>query len=159
MSNLFVIEQLIIDRLKAQVVEAVVDEHEVTTTVQLFKTIGNPSLIAGLSDIGPLLPACFVMPGAAEIASQQTNGAGVVEEQEWHIVIVIAHQAFKAQTGLTESVAGTLMHACIVALSGWLPESNNFIRPMLYAGRAEPDYNLGYAEFPLSFKIKKMVVG
>jgi hypothetical protein len=143
-SHLLFAEQLIIDRLVAQIAD--------------FKTIDNPSLIAGLTDIGPFLPACFVMPGMADIAAQQQNGTGVVEEQDWHLIVIVAHQAFKNDNKLTEDLAGALMQSCISALSGWLPESHNFFRPFIYAGRAEPEYNLGYAEFPLTFKIKKMVV-
>lgn len=144
MTNLFVAEQLIIDRLTAQ--------------TQDFKTIDNPSLIAGLHDIGPYLPACFVLPGAGDISTQLTNGTGVVEDQDWHLIIIVAHQAFKNDNKLTEDIAGVLMQSCIKALSGWKPEHNDFFRPFIYAGRAEPEYNLGYAEFPLTFKIRRMVI-
>ena len=144
MSHIFVAEQLIIDRLTAQVAD--------------FKTIDNPSLIAGLHDIGPYLPACFVMPGAGEIAAQQQNGAGVVEDQIWICVIIVAHQAFKLDNKLTEDLAGELIQSCIQSLSGWKPEANDFFRSFIYAGRSEPEYNLGYAEFPLTFKIRRMVI-
>jgi hypothetical protein len=144
MTHVLVAEQLIIDRIIDQVPD--------------FKTVDNPSLLAGLNDIGPLLPGCFVMPGPADISSQQTNGTGVVEEQDWQLIIIVAHQAFKNENRLTEDTAGELMQACIGALSGWRPGQNEFFRPFTYAGRAEPNYNSGYAEFPLSFKIRKMVI-
>ena len=144
MSHIFVAEQLIIDRLTAQVPD--------------FKTIDNPSLIAGLQDIGPYLPACFVLPGAADISTQQQNGAGVVEDQTWILVVIVAHQAFKLDSKLTEDLAGALLQSCIQALSGWKPENADFFRPFIYAGRTEPEYNLGYAEFPLNFKIRRMVI-
>jgi hypothetical protein len=151
-------EQMIIDRLTELATVAETDANNETTYQQLFKTISNPSLIAGLTEIWPLLPACFVMPGAADIASQLTNGTGVVEEQEWHLIIIVEHQASKNDDKLTEAVAGELLQACIKALSGWLPPGKNFFRPFIYAGRAEPEYNLGYAEFPLTFKIRKIVI-
>jgi hypothetical protein len=144
MSHIFVAEQLIIARLIAQ--------------IPAFKTVDNPSLIAGLHDIGLLLPACFVMPGAADISTQQHNGAGVVEDQNWLLVVIVAHQAFKLDNKLTEDLAGALIQQCIQALSGWKPEPADFFRPFIYAGRAEPEYNLGFAEFPLNFKIKRMVI-
>lgn len=144
MSHIFSGEQLIIDRLNAQAAD--------------FKTIDNPSLLAGLTDIGPLLPACIVMPGAGDPYTQQANGAGVVEEQDWLLVIIVAHQAFKQDNRLTEDLAGVLLQSCIKALSGWKPDNADFFRPFIYAGRAEPEYNLGYAEFPLNFKIKRMVI-
>jgi hypothetical protein len=158
MSHVYDAEQMIIDRLTALATVAQTDENDETTTLQLFKTISNPSLIAGLTEIGPLLPACFVMPGAADIATQLTNGTGVVEEQDWHLIIIVEHQASQADDKLTENLAGALLQKCIEALSGWLPPGKHFFRPFIYAGRAEPEYNLGYAEFPLTFKIRKMVI-
>ena len=144
MTHIFIAEQLIIERLTALIPD--------------FKTIDNPSLIAGLTDIGPLLPACFVMPGIGENAAQELNGPGVVEEQAWQLIIITAHQAFKLENKLTEDIAGLLIQSCIQALSGWKPQNNDFFRPFVYAGRSEPEYNLGYAEFPLTFKIKRMVI-
>jgi hypothetical protein len=140
--SLFAAEQLIIDRIQAQVTG--------------FKSVGNPSLLAGLHDIGPLLPGCFIMPSGAEIHSQQQNRQDVAEMQDWLLVIIVAHQASNSQNGLTEDIAGTLMHGCIMALSGWYPGSP-FIRGFEYVGREQPDYNLGYAEFSLNFRIKKIL--
>jgi hypothetical protein len=137
-------QPLIIDRITAQVVG--------------FTTISNPSLVAGLRDIGPLLPGCFVMPGPGDIAAQQKNGAGVVEEQEWDVIIIVGHQHTEAADGTTETTAGTLMTGCIQALSGWHP-GIGFISPFVYAGRAAPIYGLGYAEFPLTFTIKALGAG
>ncbi len=144
MTHIFIAEQLIIERL--------------TALIPAFKTVDNPSLIAGLTDIGPLLPACFVMPGAGENAAQQQNGAGVVEDQSWQLIVITAHQAFKLENKLTEDIAGALIQSCIQAMSGWKPENADFVRPFIYAGRSEPEYNLGYAEFPLTFKIKRMLI-
>jgi hypothetical protein len=158
MTHVYDAEQMIIDRLTALATVAQTDENDETTYLQLFKTISNPSLIAGLTDIGPLLPACFVMPGAADIASQLTNGTGVVEDQDWHLIIIVEHQVSQIDDKLTENLAGILLQQCIETLSGWLPPGKNFFRPFIYAGRAEPEYNLGYAEFSLIFKIRKIVV-
>lgn len=141
--SLFAAEQLIIDRITAE--------------VPGFTTISNPSLIAGLRDIGPLLPFCVVAPGAADISSQQTNGSGVIEEQDWSLTIIVEHQADDADSGLTEDLAGNLMMSCIQALSGWYP-GTPFVRSFTYAGRVAPDYGLGYAEFPLNFKVKLQLV-
>jgi hypothetical protein len=163
MTHILAAEQLIIDRLITETKIAVTTTDPVThqpivTMTATFKTIDNPSLIAGLHDIGPYLPACFVMPGAADINAQQPNGAGVVEEQDWHLIIIVAHQAFTADDKLTEARAGVLMQSCIKALHFWKPDDTNFFRTFTYTGRAEPEYNLGYAEFPLTFKIRRMII-
>ena len=140
--NMLVAEQNIIDRINSLITG--------------FTTVGNPSIIAGLRDIGPLLPGCFVMPGPGEISAQERNKAGAVEEQEWTLIIIVGHQYDDASDGITEAIAGGLMADCIAALSGWHPGSG-FIRPFVYAGREAPTYGLGYAEFPLTFTIKKLV--
>lgn len=144
MSHILAAEQLIIDRITAQ--------------VSGFTTISNPSKIAGLRDIGPLLPGGFVMPGSGTSAAQQKNGSGMVEEQEWDLVVIVGHQHTDAADGHTESIAGALMTGCIQALSGWHP-GVGFISPFVYAGREAPTYGLGYAEFPLTFTIKALGAG
>jgi hypothetical protein len=136
-------EQIIIDKITAE--------------VSGFTTISNPSLLAGLHEIDLVLPACIIMPGMANISSQQANSAGVIEEQDWHVIIIVAHQATDSEDGKTEDIAGTFMQACIKALSGWYP-GPPFLRSFIYEGRAAPEYNLSYAEFPLLFKVKQGVI-
>lgn len=144
MTHILSAQQLIINRIAANVTG--------------FTTIGNPSKIAGLRDIGPLLPGCFVMPGGGDISSQQKNGTGAIEEQEWELVIIVGHQQTDAANGLTEDIAGTLMTACIKALSGYHPGAG-FTGPFSYSPRHQPSYGLGYAEFPLTFSIKALAAG
>jgi hypothetical protein len=120
-----------------------------------FHTIANPSAIAGLRDITPLLPGCFVMPGSGQISAQQRNASGVIEEQDWLVIVIVGHQHSAAANTLTEAVAGGLMSGVISALSGWHP-GPGFISPFVYAGREAPEYGLGYAEFPLIFSIRAL---
>ncbi|MGR9051373.1 MAG: phage tail terminator protein [Gammaproteobacteria bacterium] len=143
--NLFAAEQLLIDKIKADVTR--------------FNTVDNPSVIAGLTDLGPLLPACIVMPGAGEVKDDDRLLPGIVEYQDWHLVVIVGHQYDEATNGQTESIAGELVYRTIKAISGFKPETSpneRFLRPFVYLGREEPEYGLGYVEFPLLFRIKKV---
>ncbi|MGR8932650.1 MAG: phage tail terminator protein [Gammaproteobacteria bacterium] len=123
-----------------------------------FKTVANPSVLAGLRDIGPLLPACLVVPGAGEPIEQRQPQLPTVEQQEWEIVVIVAHQHIEADNGRTEKIAGGFMHEILKALHGWkagaVPQKNGFI----YTGRDKPAYSVGYAEFPMTF-ISKAIIG
>lgn len=135
---LFDAQALIIQRIKQSVAGLV--------------TVGNPSVLVGLQDIGPLLPACIVMPGAGGVSAHQKHGPGAMEDQAWEIVLLVSHQAPGAGDGVTESLAGGFLSQIFTALSGWLP-SAGFPRPMVYAGRDDPVYGRGYAEFPMRFTV------
>jgi hypothetical protein len=123
-----------------------------------FKTIGNPSMLVGLRDIGPLLPACLVVPGAGNPIEQKIPSQPTVEQQEWDIVILIAHQHDDAVNGLTEQIAGAFMAHVFKSLHGWksgaVAQKNGFV----YVGRDKPVYGSGYAEFALSF-VSNAVIG
>lgn len=133
----------IISRIKAQ--------------VPGFTAIGNPSIIVGLRDIGPLLPACLVVPGAGDPIAQNAPTLPTVEQQEWHVVIVIAHQHMDAVDGLTEQIAGDFMTAIVTALHGWKAGNTPQKWGFIYTGRDRPAYGQGYAEFPLSFNSKAII--
>jgi len=124
-----------------------------------FTTISNPSVLAGLRDIGPLLPACLVIPGAGNPIEQKVPALPTVEGQEWDVVIIVAHQHTEAVDGLTEQIAGTFMSNIIGALHGWktgvTPQKLGFI----YAGRDRPAYGIGYAEFTMTFSANFVVGG
>lgn len=137
--SIFAAEQLIIDRLQAQVPQ--------------FITVCNPSKIAGLKNLAGLLPACIVVPNKSVIDSEIENSQFVVEEQSWDLVIIVTHQRGEATT---ETLAGDLMQRCINSLSNF-NAGTGFIRPFQYAGRPEPAYSEGYAEFTLQFKVKKLL--
>lgn len=140
--SLFDAELMIVDRIAAFIPE--------------FKSVGNPSMIASLKELGPLLPACIVMPGSGEITSSERGVAGSIELQAWSLIILVGHQYNRASNQITEQIAGDLMTACIKIMSSWDP-AGIFIRNFVYAGREAPTYSMGYAEFPLLFHAKKMV--
>lgn len=140
MSDLFSAQQLLIERIKANVSE--------------FVTVSNPSAIAGLTTFSGILPACIIAPGKSQIDSEEMRGSKLVEEQTWDVVIIINHQA--GDRG-TEILASTLATKVIKALS-YFDLGQGFVRPMRYAGRPEnANYSKTFAEFVLSFKVKKMI--
>ena len=123
-----------------------------------LKTIANPSMMAGLRDIGPLLPACIVVPGQGEPIEQSQPQLPTVEQQEWEIVVIVAHQHTDAVDGLTEQIAGGFMDGIVRALHGWKDGSSPQKHGFIYTGRDRPSYGIGYAEFPLIF-ISKAIIG
>jgi len=123
-----------------------------------FKTIANPSVMAGLRDIGPLLPACLVAPGQGGPIEQSQPQLPAVEKQEWEVVVIVAHQHTGEADGLTEQIAGTFMDGIVRALHGWKDGSSPQKHGFIYAGRYRPTYGIGYAEFPMSFT-SKFIIG
>lgn len=79
MSELFIAQRLIIERIKAQVPD--------------FVTVANPSAIAGLTTFSGILPACIIAPGVSELDSQETRSNLAIEDQSWDVVILVQHQA------------------------------------------------------------------
>lgn len=124
-----------------------------------FVTVGNASLLAGLRDIGPLLPGCFVIPGGAE-PKQQTvqENAPTLETQEWNIIVIVPHQHIDSVDGLTETLAGNLMTGVMQAMQGKKTTSPHQRQGFVYQGREQPTYGIGYAEFPMTFAAQ-IVVG
>ena len=121
-----------------------------------FKTVGNPSVMAGLRDIGPLLPACLVVPGEAKPVVKAADALPAQEEQAWDIVVIVAHQHRQEADGLTESLAGALMDDVFKAVQGWKAASSQH-KGFVYQGRQAPSYSMGYAEFPMTFTATAVV--
>ncbi|WAR42932.1 phage tail terminator protein [Methylomonas rapida] len=128
----------------------------IQSQVSGFKTIGNPSVMAGLGQIGPLLPACLVVPGKAEPVVKAADALPAQEEQAWDIVVIVAHQHTQAAHGLTESLAASLMDGVFKAVQGW-KASPNQRKGFVYQGRSAPSYSMGYAEFPMTFTASAVI--
>lgn len=129
----------------------------ISSHVTGLTTIANPSVLAGLRDIGPLLPACIVMPGAGEADEQAIPSLPVSEQQQWDIIIIVAHQNTNAANGLTEQIAGGFMNGVLKALHGHKIANKSQKHGFIYLGRKEPAYNVGYAEFPMTFLAQTLV--
>lgn len=137
MSDLFTAQQVIINKIKADVTG--------------FVTVDNPTAISGLTHFAGILPACIVGAGAASIDSEEMRGNLAVEDQQWIIDIIVPLSTD------TEIQASALSTAVIKSLSN-LNLGVGFARPMKYAGRPEPaSYSKSFAEFVLAFKVKKVV--
>ncbi len=121
-----------------------------------FKTVGNPSVLAGLRDIVPLLPACIVSPGGAEPKKPTTDPVPVLEEQDWDIVVIVPHQLDQASNGLTETIAGAFMDSIFKLLQGQKLSPEQRLG-FMYKGRDVPAFNDGYAEFPMTFGTNTMI--
>lgn len=129
---------------------------QINANVIGFKTVGNPGLIAGIKEIGSMLPCCIVQPGGGEIADKDRNAVGLVEDQFWQVTVITGYEFDEVNYGMTESTAGQLMDGVINALNGKSPGAG-FVKLLMYAGREDPVYSLGYAEFPMTFRVKKVV--
>ncbi|WP_367154649.1 hypothetical protein [Methylomonas sp. HYX-M1] len=130
----------------------------IQSQVSGFITVGNASLLAGLRDIGPLLPGCFVVPGGGEpVSPGNPTDTPLLEQQEWDVIIIVPHQATDSANGLTEVVASGFMSAVLKALHGWKADPTQR-QGFIYQGRERPSYNLGYAEFPMTF-LANAVIG
>lgn len=141
---MFALEQLIIDRIKEQVAG--------------LNTVGNPSVLAGVRDLGPLLPACLVIPGAGSFVNTTCVGPAPEEEQTWNIIILVPHQHKAYADGLTETFAGEFMLGIFNALHDWKSATVYQRMPFMYQGRDQPIYDTGYAEFPMLFSVKAALV-
>lgn len=126
--------------------------------VQGLVTVANPSVLVGMRDIGLLLPAAIIVPGSGEPDEQKIPSLPMLEHQEWTVVVIVAHQATNTDNGLTEQIAGGFMTAILKALHGKKEPGWAQKYGFIYKGRKEPDYNLGYAEFPMTF-VSKAVIG
>ncbi len=114
-----------------------------------FTTVGNASKLVGVRDIGALLPGCFVIPGGGDRSESALN----IEDQEWDIIIIVPHQHEDSANGLTEEIAGAFMQGVLRALHNW-QDSSASKGVFIYKGRNQPHYNMGYAEFPMTFSTK-----
>lgn len=133
--------------------------HRIREQVPAFTTVGNPSVLAGLNDIGPLLPACIVVPGHGDLSVQSDgrNDGPVIEEQNWDVVVLIGHQYNEQSDGLTEQLASTLMRAVFSAVHGFKVNRASMRSGYVYTGRDTPIYNIAWAEFPMTFFAKRLV--
>lgn len=122
-----------------------------------FKTVDNPSVLVTTREMGPLLPACIIVPGAGDPGEIKNPALPVLETQEWDVIVIVAHQVVGSEDGQTEAIAGALMNGVLKALHGWKDNSNPQKHGWIYAGRERPSYNLGYAEFPMTFHAKAVI--
>lgn len=128
----------------------------IDTQIPGFKTVGNPSVLAGLRDIGPLLPAAIIMPGGGEPLIKAPDALPTQEDQEWDVVVIVGHQATETGNGITEAIAGAFMTDVFKALQGW-NASPNQRKGFVYQGRQAPIYSIGYAEFPMTFAAQTVI--
>lgn len=112
-----------------------------------FRTVSGPGLIAGMADIGPLLPMAIVYPGEGTLVAS----SDIMELQTWYVSIIVAHESTDGEHGRTEIIAGEMIDAVIGRLHQRLPSPSNM--PMIYRGRPAPIYyRSGWAEFPIRFE-------
>lgn len=139
-NNFFYAQKIITDAIK--------------TNINEFVKVTNPSGIIGQKiEIGEL-PWCIIAPSKAPLHSQEERGNKSVEEQFWDIDIVVPHQS---EESMTELYAGYLAQKINDLLSNFNLGSG-YVRSMKYAGRPElPNYTTTFAEFVMTFKVKKIV--
>jgi hypothetical protein len=128
---------------------------QIREQVPAFETVGNPSLISGIQDIGHLLPLCIVVPGEAGLALPKEpdwrGTAPIIEVQRWDVLIFLAHQNIDQTDGLTEIEASKLMRQVFKALHGFQTKRVAQDAGFIYSGREAPAYMLGWARFAMTF--------
>jgi len=142
MSNLFACGPALITRIAAQV-----------------PTLAHVSDVSGLEPFenGPPLPAVVIMPDSAEAQGNPDDGDIQRESQRWQLVLMVDHHQSDAGDMSTVEQAGELLHQLLTGLIGWRPESG--YSACRYAGRAEPYYEPGYAEFPVYIETGLLIAG
>ena len=136
--NLFVLGDLMIERLRA--------------TVPEFRTVASSSAIAGAGEITDLLPAVFVEPGPGTTpAASGDIYSGASVDQRWEVLIVVQHWKSDVPDYSASQIAGPLAWAVLQQLANWSPNESVF-GALQFMGHAAPAVYPGFVAFQLSFQ-------
>lgn len=136
--NLFVLGDLIIERLRA--------------TVPEFKTVASSSAIAGAGEITDLLPAAFVEPGPGTTpAASGDIYSGAAVDQRWEVLVVVQHWKSDTPDYSAAQIAGPLAWAVLRHLVNWSPNDAVF-GALQFMGHAAPAVYPGFVAFQLGFQ-------
>lgn len=140
-SSLLLADQLIIDRLRA----------ELPADIAVDSMINVAEIDYSEWDA----PAVFVIYGGHTIISN--NGPVVLLEQQWHVVPVVDNIASMKEGTEAKDEGGELAASCIAALHDWQPDSR--LDPLQLSDGQPVDFFPGRAFFPLAFKTRVTMQG
>lgn len=133
-SNLFAIEQPLIDRL-AELKAPVPDLR-----------CGAAITLVGTTNVAALLPGVFVRPMGH--ISAEPAGQMIQERQRWEVIAAVQAIADKQDLKTTYAALGKLAHRLITHIHGWTaPDIGTFE----YSGRSDLTEIPGHAELTLTF--------
>jgi hypothetical protein len=137
-TNYFEAEELIVARLRAEVLE--------------LKDILTPFSIADMLQANQNVPAAHIIyVGDNVVGEEAGKGARRVIDQRW--MVVLAMRNAKAQLQNTSSVrqdAGLIIPKILNALSGWAPLE--YMRPLVRAQAPAVGSSSTFAYFPFMFE-------
>ena len=140
--NFYAAEPLIVARLRDQL-------------GNLVNTVDTVDLLAGNRDLADYLPAVFVMPSSSDPQSTAKRGGMIWDNQEYQVVIAVAHVHDPDTVAAVDLAAGGIMRAVFDALGGYHLDAG--YGPMQYTGRAAPYYGVGFAEYPMFFSVNAVI--
>lgn len=144
MSNVFAVEQLLISRI--------------ADNVPAFVEVGTVAKLSGYQFDQIPLPACYVVPGKAEVVGEPHDGGVQIERQEWQVVICVPFiDDTTDETNTATKAAGELIYQVAQQVIGWRPAQG--FQPFAYRGRPEPYLESGYGEFPALFETGLVLAG
>ncbi|MCU7839779.1 MAG: hypothetical protein KZQ94_10435 [Candidatus Thiodiazotropha sp. (ex Troendleina suluensis)] len=139
-TNLFAIEQLLIERISANIPE--------------LKTVASASVLSQQDDIIAQCDAVYTIPGTGD-AEGTSHSVSVV--QQWIILVTVRKVFDTADTDTTATKGGDLAGQIIKLLHNWEPSTDFF--KMHFAGHGSAYFGAGYGEFPLYFNVKTVFRG
>jgi hypothetical protein len=113
-----------------------------------IKTVGDESVVAGLTSYTGLLPAAILYSGDGSY-SDGTVGGIQTETQYWQLSVMVPHIKSNP-AGTTASRAGQYFTPVLAALVGQQLTAD--FAPLEIVERPEPVYLKGYAEFSVILK-------
>lgn len=109
-------------------------------------TVGDASTVAMVTDITRLCPAVILQAADGQY-SIGVDGSVQTETQYWLLSVLVKHHKGTAQT--TASTAGQFLTPILAELVGKVYAN---YAPIEIDERPIPEYNKGYAEFPVVLK-------
>ena len=129
---------------------------------RLKATIPALRVVMGVADAAKIEEATQVTPNALVIYhgdavpgtgdSRAGSGAGQFVVQRWMVTLCVRHAGDVRGGSGARAAAGPLLADVIEALSGWKPATE--FRPLQRTNAPLPDYNKGFAYFPLMFEAR-----
>jgi len=145
------------------IVETALIEHlsNSIASVQAVGSLATYEWYVANEDMPPL-PSLFVFPD--DEAKVVDSGQGFdIESQTYVVSIIVSHVPSRDYTNTAAIAAGEIMAEVADSLIGWRPEYQGSrlpgFMPVHYDGRSSPNFNPGFAEFPVLYKTGMVLTG
>lgn len=122
-----------------------------------LKTVDDETRLAGVVDMGPLVPAVILFTDEGDI-SDGADGRVQVEVQYWRLSVIVAHYHRPAgDSNTTASIAGGYLYPILQSLVGKSLHAD--FDPLEIAARPAPDFYDGEAVFDVVLKSRFKIEG